>query len=700
MTGVLQLLAGVATVVVPGLALLLAAGVRDKVWLAGLTAPASVGVYALTGVASGVPGLPFGPWLALGVAVVVVAVVGVVAWLLRRRGLGLPPEPAEPDHSFLPALSPGISKAAKLGGAAMVLLALVLAFEPWRRGMGGWSTYPQEHDSIVHTLLAGYITHTGNAAPWELLPLDMLTGQPVAYYPSGLPITVALSGELAGGPIVGYNVIVALMLGPVFVLGCAALTAAVLRRLRFGPEWTIVGGGVAAIVAAGLFRPGFNMMHVGGIAPNAVALALTPGVLAAIFTIGRGQWARALVLGIAVAGTFSVHPSVAVSIGASAVVYLVVEAFTKQGRATLRGQWPVLAGAAVAAGLAGLGALLGAATQANRTGNFPADIGPLPLGEAVGTNIMMSFGEAVAGRQVTAELTAAVLVLAGAIAVFMTRRAWGALALWSFWMLISIVFRMNPNGIVGNTLGGFFYKSYVRIQSHVSLFVPLMITIAVLFTVAGVARFLATREERFGALARSRGVLALGLVVVVMLGYGITASVPYAKRNAQLMATRWARPHFVRVDDDDQKAARWLAERIKPGERVMNSANDGSTNLYTEYDIPVVNIVTLGAAQLPYTYELLDRFRNYSSDPAVLKMILDLNIAYVYFDTEAPVIGAGGGAPENWLHGAQTFRLPPGLLGLEGLPGLSVGFHSGSVTVYQLDRRVLEGLRAGNTATP
>ncbi|OZM73224.1 hypothetical protein CFN78_10175 [Amycolatopsis antarctica] len=688
-------LVGLLVLVVPGLLLQLAAGVRDKLWLAAMTAPASVGVFVVAGVTSAIPGVSYSPLLVVVVTVVLAAIVfGLARW--RRHWAGTPAatEPADgAGPAFLPALSPRFALLAKLGALAFCLVAIVLAFQPWRSGLGGWETYPQEHDTIIHTVLVGFISHTGEGAPWQLLPLDMITGEPVSFYPSGLPLTAALTGDLAGGPIAGFNIVNALMVGPVFVLGCAALTAAVLRRIGLRAEWIALAGGIAAIVAAGLYRPGVNLLHDGGIAPNAVAMSLTPGIIAGIVTLGRSQWLRAAILGLGLAGIFSVHPSVVATVGASVVVFWLAEAFTRQGRAMLRSQWPVLLGAAAVAAVAAAAQVLGSLGQAGRTGSWLPDIPPAALGDAVGTNLMLTYGGYYDSKQVFAQAAAGLLALAGAVAVLLTRKGWAALAMWGFWLLVSIDFKISPGSGFGSTIGSFFYKSYVRVQAHVSVFVPLMAAIAIVFVAAGIARLVASPPKlpAFARVLRQRGPVTAGLIVLIAVGYVASPGLAYEHRNAEIVAQRYAKPEFVRVGEDDRKASEWLAGRVQPGERVMNSANDGSTYAYTEEDVPVVNVVTLGAIQAPYTYALLEKFDDYPRDPQIRRTILDLNIRYVYVDSQAPTMGAGPGAPDNWL-GEPTFTVAPGLERVDGLPGISVGFRSGSVTVYELDRGALENM--------
>ena len=100
---------------------------------------------------------------------------------------------------------------------------------------------------------------------------------------------------------------------------------------------------------------------------------------------------------------------------------------------------------------------------------------------------------------------------------------------------------------------------------------------------------------------------------------------------------------------------------VRPGQRILNSANDGSTILYTEYGLPVVNLATLGSATAPYTYQLLGGFRDYPTDPTVRRDLLDLHVDWLYVDDQAPAIGVGG-APFAWPQ-ADRLTVPRGFEG-------------------------------------
>jgi hypothetical protein len=48
----------------------------------------------------------------------------------------------------------------------------------------------------------------------------------------------------------------------------------------------MLGGGVASLVMAGLYRPALVLMHDGGIFANAVSLSLVPAAVAGVLALG------------------------------------------------------------------------------------------------------------------------------------------------------------------------------------------------------------------------------------------------------------------------------------------------------------------------------------------------------------------------------------------------------------------------------
>lgn len=690
--------------VLPGLAVLVALGVRPPLLLTALAAPVSVAVAGLTGTVTGLLGLPYGAG-ALGVVTV------VAAFLAGRRMVGARrrerPDPAtvwtsgtaRPPGARRPPVAVEAGQGLGLGLAA---LGVIVAVATWLRGIGPLATVPQEHDTVVHLLLVAYIGRTGRAAPWELLPVDVATGEPVYFYPAGMHLLAAAAGDLAGGAVVGLNAVTVVLLAVALPVSAAVLAAVAARRLGLGPVPVALTGGVASLVAAGLYRPAFQLTHDGGLLPNAAALALTPAVVAALLLLpgasaerssassanGRlparlrasltGALSRrsAVAVGLGCAGIVWLHPSAAVSVGVTVVVWWLADAAVTGGR-ELRALAVPLTVTAVTATVLLVPMLLAAAAAAARTSAFPADTAATGAGEAIGATIGLAYGGYLDPAWHRAQLLAATLAALGICAVLMLRRGLGPVAAWGAWVGITVAYLLSPDSGPETIVTGPLYKALLRIWSHVALLVPVLAALGVVLVTIRLA--IAARRRMPVAATW----VACGLVVLVAAGYAAGPGRAYAETNADAIASRYRDPAFVRVGTDDLRAADWLAARVRPGERVMNSANDGSTILYVAHGIPVVNVYPLGLPQAPYTYELLRSFNRYPVLPDLRRTLAELDVRWVYVDASAPTIGASG-SPEGWA-GDGAFVEATGLTGLDGLPGLRREFHSGTVSVYSLD---------------
>jgi len=266
------------------------------------------------------------------------------------------------------------------------------------------------------------------------------------------------------------------------------------------------------------------------------------------------------------------------------------------------------------------------------------------------------------------------------------RRWFGPVTAWAAWSLVTIGAFLSPGSGPASLITGFFYNAQLRVWSHVSLLAPVLAALGVVLTASRCAVWL---RRRCPVPVRSAAAL---LVVLAWLGYLVGPAWRYAHTNVTAVASRYLTPDFVRVNADDQRAISWLAGHVRPGQRVLNSANDGSTYLYVERGVPVLNVNTLGVQGVPYTYRLLESFRSYPNDSQLRAVLLRYNVAWVYVDSRAPTIGSAG-SPEGWA-GTAGFSLAPGLADLAGLPGLVPVFTSGTVTVYSLDLGVLRTLSA------
>ncbi|MEU7525243.1 DUF6541 family protein [Saccharothrix sp. NPDC042600] len=682
----------------PGTGLLSAAGVRRPLWFAALAVPGSAAVATVVAIGSALTGLPHGP-LPLAVVTALLLAVGAVrlraaavarrrqpgAVRLRRFGVGWRRGPGG-----------GRLGLARAAGPLLALVAVGVSGITWLFGLRRLSTVNQEHDMVVHHVLTAYIERTGRGAPWQVLPADVLTGADVTFYPAGLHLLMAPVATLVGDTVVGVNAVTVVVLGFAWAVSVAALGYVAGRRARLGRVPAGLAAGFAALVAVGLYRPVFSLVHEGGILPNAAALVLTPGVLAALLSVPRRGWGPVVALGVACAGLVAIHPSAVATVGVSLVAWLAGEALT--GRRVVR-ELPRLPVVGVVALVVAAPVLARALGVADGPTNFRPDTPALPFATAVENALLLPYGGFVPHLFGEPQLAAALVTLLGAVAVVVFRRGFGVLAAWLAWVVVEVLFATSPATGPDALVTGFFYHAHLRVWSHISLFAPVLAGLGTALVASALALRLARRPAAAGSAASEAvvGSAAGGSVgrrwavrwaVVVLMGvaaaaYLVWPAAGYARVDANYLAGRFARPDFVRVGPDDRAAGEWLAARVRPGERILNSANDGSTFLYVEHGLPVVNVSTLGAPRTPYTYGLLRSFNTYPTDPGVRRELRDLNVRWVYVDSAAPRIGASG-APEGWV-GGPLFSTAPGLERLAGLPGLTPVFRSGTVSVYEVD---------------
>jgi hypothetical protein len=677
-----------ATVFGPGLAVMLAFGVRERLVLLGAAPSASVGVALIVASVAAMIGRPFGPAsLVIGTLALVAGGLGV-SWLARRYlgPLSAPPSPPALAPR-LPALTGVTSQLAQLAGLVFVLTGAGIAVQTWYWGLGSWNTYNQDHDPILHSVLIAYIQRTGRGAPWQIMPADVLTGRPTVYYPDGFHLIGAIVADASGDAVVGMNGAAAMLIGAAWTTSAGALAALAVRWLRDDAGWVSLGGGVGSVIAAGLYRPGLVLARDNGVLPNAAALVLVPGVVTAILLVRPRAGLGAIAVGIACAGIVTVHPSAGLSVGLSVLVLWLALLCTANGRATLRAQWPMLLVLAASAAAIAAPVLRGALAVSGRIEAFPPDTAHVPLTRSLGQVVPLVYGGMFDDRSMV-QMWPTTLLVIGLAATLVLRRAIPILVVWAIWVVIVMLAYRNPTGVTAPILG-FFYNSVGRLQCHVQLFAPALATLGVfglfsaLFKVVDRVRLPPTRQQVVGALA----VLA---VFAFTVGYINGPTSEYERTSALALSQRWSHPQLYRVDAEDIAAANWLRGRVQPGQRIMNSPNDGSTWLYVHDGLPVVELSTLGVPGSPYTWQLMKNFRYLGTDPTVRRLILALNIAWVYVDSRAPIIGADG-APDNWTGGGLMTTVP-GLDDLEQTPDLILAHVVGAVQIYKVDLAAIRKL--------
>jgi hypothetical protein len=579
---------------------------------------------------------------------------------------------------------PRVVLAAQLLGVVLILLAVAGCVRAWMRGMGSLATVPQEHDTIIHVVLTAYIRNTGIGAPWLVLPADLVNGARIQPYPDGMHALAAMIGPT---PVEGFNAITVVFTAIVWPLSAATLAYYTAGRARLGRWCWMPAAGVAALIAAGLYRPMFMLSHVGGILPNAATLAMAAGLVAAILAIPQPSWRYGVPLGLGCAGAVAVHPSVAMTVGLTVIAWWAGELFVRGGIHHVRRHVIAALPVAAVAGIAVVPMLAQMARAGVRAVGWSPDISPQSLQSAVGR----TFGVVYDGYMAdvpsdSGQTVVMVFMLVGVAAILLARRPLGLLTAWTAWAVVTIGMYLRPGSGVIAVVTAFFYNSAFRILAQLNLLVPQLGAFGLLLPVVAAAG----RLRRW--LPTSARWLALGGVTAIALVFLAGPLRNYLRLDESTVASRYSRPDFVRVSGDDMAAINWLAPRVRPGERVLNSANDGSTYLYVYHGVPVVNTAALGVADWPPTYQLLASFNQYPHQSGVRRMLTDLNVHWLYVDSSAPTIGAGG-SPERWT-GGGSYSTAAGLRNLDGLPATRLAFRSGTVSVYWLDLDAIRNLPA------
>lgn len=665
------LAAALVATLLPGAALVFALRIRSPLLAVALLPTSSAGVLLAVATAAAPLGLSFSPAL-VGAVVGILLLVGVLRRL--RSGLRWPTAKA---HSFAPI---AVGALGVLGGA-------LLATRMWLRGFGGLDRVAQEHDMITHLLVVSYIERSGEAAPWLIRPIDLLTGDPVTFYPAGGHLAPALLSVLGVGPVAALNATTVIYFAVCWVLSVAVLTAVVARRLSAGSGTAWLAAGVASLIAPALYRPGVHLMHDGGIYSGAVALCLAPSLIAALLLAADEPRARTAVgLGIGAGGILAIHPSSVATVAVTVAVWLVGDLLARNGGRRFLRTVPTLVGSGFVAAALAVPLLIQGSSSAGSTGSFDTGLSGLPLGDAIGSAIGLIYGGYLDPPRAIGLAGLTVLYLYGLIAVVRVGSGLGVVFAWAAWTLLTVSTMLAPGQGPARWVTGLFYNDMPRIWSHVSLFVPTLAALGVVLTVTAVVRALRGRFRSPLPTSFRAWPLASVLVLIAM---AVLLAVPVQRAvstNTGAVSARYATPDFVRIGPDDLAAVEFLRDRVAPGERVLNSANDGSTLLYVDAGIPIVNATTLGTGAAPYTFELMRSFDRYPEDPQIRQMLRELDVGWVYVDAEAPGIGATG-APEGWANPSVRFTTAPGLVDLDrkNLPGLTPAFRSGTVTVYRLD---------------
>ena len=498
----------VVTLFVPGGLVLVAAGWRSRgrttvgVAIAPLV---SIAVCYVTAVVTGLLGWRYGI-VAVGVTTVVLAAAALALRFVRRGSIR---REAVRRRSGRP--TPARWWVDVAAGVLLVAFAFGISVRTWARGTGGsLATVPQEHDMITHTLLTAHIAKSGQAAPWKVLPDDLLSGTPSGFYPSGFHSVAALVADAGTDAVTAVNAMMLVVLALCMPLGLLALAT----QLRHVPRRYLVGG-VAAVVGAMAYRPTYAMFHDGGILANDMAISLAPAALAGILVLRerasasaaapvvaeRSWWLDVALIGAVAVAAFAVHPTSAAIIGISVVAWFLGELVHPTQRKLFWRRLLKLAAGAVTAAVLAIPLLRGGGASVGSVAAWPRDLGVQPFPDAVGITLGMPYRGFLDFTNQHSQTLFAVLALAGVVAMLLTRRGLALGVVWATWSALLVAFLVDWKGPGVATVTGVFYNSYVRISGVLGSFQWLMVGIAVTTVAALVVRM---AERLTSAVRRSK----------------------------------------------------------------------------------------------------------------------------------------------------------------------------------------------------
>lgn len=340
--------AALALLVLPGAAICAAAGLRG--WASVAAGPAlTLAVVAVGCAVTAAADVPWNPASAGVTALVALLCAGLVGGAVRvgagrpRRGAGevrgedrsddddetAYELPAHGRPAYAHAATPGgrgPDRRSVLGVVVVVIFSLVPAVQVLI-ATRGLAAIPQGWDAIFHGGATRYIAETGRAGVADLAPVSQ-PANPHYYYPDAYHALTSLLLHLPGdgspealNGLPGALNAMSAVTGVVFVLGVAVLAG----RLCGGSRLAAVA---AALVAASCWTFPYLALGRGQLLPFALGVAIIPGlVLLGEHVAGwrrppgdqfvrgavTGLVAPALLLGVGVAGAWSVHPSVALA---------------------------------------------------------------------------------------------------------------------------------------------------------------------------------------------------------------------------------------------------------------------------------------------------------------------------------------------------------------------------------------------------
>ncbi|GAB7192248.1 hypothetical protein NUM3379_29570 [Kineococcus sp. NUM-3379] len=627
-------LLGTAVLLLPGAVVGWALRQRGLALL-GAAPGLSTAVVALAALLAPRAGLPWGPLPVLA-ATAAAALAGAGASLLLRAADRPGAGAARPARAGEPAQAPARGAAAEgpddraalAAGIAGLLVALVLAAASTARGLGRPDAVSQTFDAMFHLNAVQRVVDTADASPLSVAQLTSPFSDS-AYYPAAWHAVAGLLAQTGVPVVVSANVLVLLIAGLVWPLGCVLLV----RRL--------VGPRPVPLLLAGVLSQGFVAFpwlidRWGALWPQTLGTALLPAALGALLhatapapaaahataaPVPAGDRLRSLLVAAAVAlAVVLAHPG-SFLLGLLLAAALVLVTALPQALLPWRArpaQWRALAGAAAGV-LAAAGAL---AVLSPRLRNMTAADWPATrtLGEAALEELL----HAPAGAAVN--VVVAVLVVVGLV-VAAARPRWRWLVAGHLLLAALDVVAAGTDAPFAQVVTGPWYNDRFRLAAAVP------VTGAALAVLGAVA--LAGRAAGAGGAGRTGAHRAGGrrAVPVLAVVLALAAAVPAVRGNGDQLGATNARaerhPVLSLVSPQEQRFLEGLRRHVPPGWVVAGTPWDGSAYLYA----------LSGGVEALYPHMrgnlgedarfLADHLQDAATDPAVCPLLQARRVRYV-----------------------------------------------------------------------
>ncbi|WP_167441309.1 DUF6541 family protein [Amycolatopsis vastitatis] len=624
---VLSVTVAIVVIAVPGLVTGLTAGLRG--WaLAGSTPLLSYAIGGLTGPWTAAIGVSFNA-VTYAVSTVVFAAVafGVRRLTVRRWA----PEP-----------EPGLwARRGHLAVLACLLFASAAGVYATLLGMGRIGVLPQGFDAVYHGNAVRSIADTGDGSLFGTGHVNWYGDAAPVFYPNGYHLLAAVTYRLSGASIPAT-----LDANTVLLPGLLALSLVTLVREFRGRA---VLAGAVALTAVAPVMGVYESMDRGPLLPFALGVTLTPLAAVALRRyLERVAPDTGLVLVLAAVGLLCIHSSTlfgGILFAGPLLVQRWLGSWRRIGRDLL-----ALSPVAVVSLLVAWLQLFGALGLAEST--LPYYGWPSEYRATTALGALLGFQHFEPHPQVWLSVALFLGI------VFFTRA--GALRWIGLTAAVTGLAYMavaSSNAPIVMALSRPWWDDPYRFFSMAAI--PLTVLAA-----HGLASTQAWLRDRVR-------VPAVAVAVVVLVGFVVLSNGLYVRSNGDRVYTGYqaADPATLRVTPGEQAAMAELGKLAKPGEWAMNDRFDGTAWTYALSGIRTVAAHFDETSPPSDAVLLANRFRDYSTDPAVRAAVRRLNIHWV-------ILGKPSTEP------GKPYQ--PGLIGLADAPFLKEAYRNPDAVIYRL----------------